>query len=109
MAPKFPFTAKAASAYQKDYAKWAGLPVEFTNELGMTFVLVPPGTFLMGSPDDEPGRNPGGYDEGPRHEVTLTRPFYLGKHEVTFGQFESFVKATKHVTDGEKNGGGNAH
>jgi formylglycine-generating enzyme required for sulfatase activity/prenyltransferase beta subunit len=108
-APRFPFTAAEARHYQVDYAAWAGLPVEFTNDLGMTFVLVPPGTFLMGSPDDEPGRNPGGYDEGPQHQVTLTRPFYLGKHEVTFGQFERFVTATKYVTDGEKNGGGNAH
>ena len=87
--PKFPFDAKSASQYQKDYAAWAELPVEFSNDMGMTFVLVPPGTFLMGSPDDEPGRNPGGYDEGPQHQVTLTRPFYLGKHEVTFGQFRA--------------------
>jgi formylglycine-generating enzyme required for sulfatase activity len=62
----------------------------------------------MGSPEDEPGRN-GGYEEGPRHEVTLTRPFYLGKHEVTVGQFRRFVEATKYITDGERNGGGNAH
>lgn len=108
-APKFPFTLAVARQYQKDYADWAGLPVEYSNSLGMTFVLVPPGTFLMGSPDDEPDRNPGGYDEGPRHEVTITRPFYLGKHEVTFGQFERFVADTKYVTDGERTGGGNAH
>lgn len=107
--PRFPFAATVASRYQHDYASWACLPVEFTNDLGMTFVLVPPGTYLMGSPDDEPGRNPGGYDEGPRHSVTLTRAFYLGKHEVSFAQFERFVKATKYVTDGEKNGGGHAH
>jgi sulfatase modifying factor 1 len=108
-APKFPFNSKTATQYQKDYAAWAKLPLEFTSELGITFVLVPPGTFLMGSPDNEPGRNPGGYDEGPQHQVTLTRPFYLGKHEVTFGQFERFVAAKKYQTDGEKNGGGNAH
>jgi formylglycine-generating enzyme len=107
--PKFPFTAAEASRYQKAYAAAVGLPVEFVNDLGMTFVLVPPGTFLMGSPDDEPDRNPGGYEEGPRHQVTLTRPLYLCKHEASFGHFERFVSATKHVTDGEKTGGGNAH
>lgn len=107
--PTFPFTAAVASQYQQAYAKSVGLPVEFTNSLGMKFVLVPPGTFLMGSPDDEPGRNPGEFDEGPRHEVTITKPFYLGKHEVSFGQFERFVAATKYVTDGERTGGGHAH
>jgi formylglycine-generating enzyme required for sulfatase activity len=71
----------------------------------MRFVLVPPGTFQMGSPADEPGRK----EDETLHEVTLTRPFYLGKHEVTVGQFRRFVEATKYVTDGEKTGGGNAH
>jgi formylglycine-generating enzyme required for sulfatase activity len=107
-APKFPFDAATAKRYQKECAEYLGLPVEFTNGLGMKFMLVPPGTFLMGSPPDEPGRNAGGYDET-QHSVTLTQPFYLGKHEVTVGQFRRFVEATKHVTDGEKNGGGNAH
>jgi geranylgeranyl transferase type-2 subunit beta len=106
--PAFPFDAATAARYQKEYAKQAGLPVEFTNRLGMTFVLIPPGKFVMGSPADEPGRQSGGYDET-RHEVTLTRPFYLAKHEVTVGQFRRFLEATKHVTDGEKNNGGHAH
>ena len=74
----------------------------------MTFVLVPPGTFLMGSPEKEPGHNAGGYDET-LHQVTLTRPFYLAKHETTVDQFRRFVEATKYVTDIEKTGGGNAH
>src|SRR5262245_22228655 len=56
-APRFPFNADAARAYQKAYADWLGLPLEWTNDLGMTFVLIPPGTFLMGSPADEPGHN----------------------------------------------------
>src|SRR5438552_2105028 len=43
------------------------------------------------------------------HTVTLTRPFYLSKHETTVAQFRAFVDATKYVTDVEKNGGGNAH
>lgn len=106
---KFPFDMPAAEKYQKEYAEWRGLPQAFTNDLGMKFVFVPPGKFLMGSPSDEPGRNAGGYIEDPLHEVTLTKPFYLGKHEVTVGQFRKFVEATKYITDGEKNDGGNAH
>jgi formylglycine-generating enzyme required for sulfatase activity len=103
--PKFPFGAEIARRYQKGYADWLGGPVEFTNRHGMTFVLVPPGTFQMGSPGDEPGRQA---DEA-LHSVTLTRPFYLCKHETAVGQFRKFVEATKYVTDVEKTGGGNAH
>ena len=108
-APKFPFDAATAARYQRDYAAWLGLPVEWVNDLGMTFVLVPPGTFAMGTPEDEPGHKGAEYAEGPRHEVTLTRPIYLGKHEVTVGQFRAFIEAAKYETDGEKTGGGNAH
>jgi sulfatase modifying factor 1 len=104
-APRFPFSADAARRYQRAYAAYIGRPVEFTNRQGVTFVLVPPGTFLMGSPADEPGRA----DDEAQHSVTLTRAFYLGKHEVTVKQFRAFVAATKHTTDGEKNGGGHAH
>ena len=45
--------------------------------------LVPPGTFMMGSPDEELGRLP---DET-LHQVTLTRPFYIGVFEVTQKQY----------------------
>lgn len=107
-APAFPFSAEAARRYQKAYADWLGLPLEWTNDLGITFILVPPGSFLMGSPTNEPGHNGNGYDETP-HIVTLTHPFYLAKCETTTGQFRRFVEATKYVTDIEKAGGGNAH
>jgi formylglycine-generating enzyme required for sulfatase activity len=106
--PKFPFDAATAARYQREYAQAMGMPAEFTNSLGMTFVLVPPGTFEMGSPADEPGHGLSGYEET-RHTVTLTRPFYLCKHETTVGQFRQFVEAEKYVTDIEKTGGGNAH
>ncbi|MCB9913184.1 MAG: formylglycine-generating enzyme family protein [Planctomycetes bacterium] len=46
---------------------------------------IPPGTFLMGSPSTEPGRY---YDEGPRTEVTISRGFWMGKHEVTQREYQ---------------------
>ena len=56
----------------KEGPKQAGrVAAEFTNALGIKFVLIPPETFIMGSPLNEPGRDS---DEG-RHKVTLTRPF----------------------------------
>ena len=103
--PPFPFSREDARRYQESYADWAGLPVEWKNELGMTFVLIPPGTFLMGSPAEESGHKP---DET-LHAVTLTKPFYLSRYETTVGQFRRFVEAEQYITDGENNGGGHAH
>ena len=57
--------------------------------LGATFVLIPSGTFLMGSPADEPGRDS---DEGPQHQVTISQPFYMQTTEVTQGQWKRVVK-----------------
>ncbi|MGD9966154.1 MAG: SUMF1/EgtB/PvdO family nonheme iron enzyme [Hyphomonadaceae bacterium] len=48
-------------------------------------VVVAGGLFMMGSPDNEPGR---GRDEGPRHEVSLA-PFAIAKYEVTFAQWDA--------------------
>jgi formylglycine-generating enzyme required for sulfatase activity len=50
---------------------------------GMTFVKIPPGTFMMGSPSNEPGRD----GDERHHRVTLTKGFYLGTTEVTQGQW----------------------
>ncbi len=59
----------------------------FVNALGMEFVWIPPGTFVMGSPPDEAGRRP---DEGQR-EVTITRGFYIQTTEVTLAQWRSVM------------------
>lgn len=51
-------------------------------------IVVPSGTFLMGSPESEPGR---ARNEGPRHRVTLSRPFALSIHPVTFDEWDACV------------------
>ncbi len=59
----------------------------FTNSIGMTFVQIPAGTFMMGSPSSESGRD---NDEN-QHRVTLTQPFYLQTTEVTQGQWKAIM------------------
>jgi len=54
---------------------------------GIEMVWCPPGTFLMGSPENEKYRR----DDETRHEVTLTRGFWLAKTECTQGQWESVM------------------
>ena len=53
-------------------------------------VVVPAGTFRMGSPSHEEGRDD---DEGPVHEVRIAEPFAVGVHEVTFSEWEACVNA----------------
>ena len=58
-----------------------------TNSLGMEFVYIKPGTFMMGSPSNEPKR---GKDER-QHQVTLTQGYYLQTTEVTQGQWQQVM------------------
>jgi formylglycine-generating enzyme required for sulfatase activity len=53
-----------------------------------TMVPIPGGTYLMGSPSSEPGRQD---DESPQHPVTI-RPFWMGKLEVTWDEYDRFRK-----------------
>ncbi len=56
----------------------------------MEFKLIPAGTFLMGSPDSEEGRD----DDERQHEVTITRDFYMGVTEVTQSQWQQVMGTT---------------
>ena len=49
-------------------------PKNFTNSIGMKFVWIPPGNFVMGSPKEELQRK----DNETLHKVTLTKGFYVG-------------------------------
>lgn len=68
-----------------DRIKATGLPWRVRdNSTGIEMLLVPPGEFVMGmSVGDEEAMD----DERPAHEVTITKPFYLGRTEVTQGQW----------------------
>lgn len=73
----------------------------FINTLGMKFVYIKPGKFMMGSKRNQ-YRTAG--DETP-HRVNLTKGFYMQTTEVTVGQFRHFVKAAGYKTESEINGG----
>ena len=59
----------------------------FINSLGMKFVLIPAGAFVMGSPSSELGR----FDNEIQHQVTISRPFYIQTTEVTQGQWKAIM------------------
>jgi formylglycine-generating enzyme required for sulfatase activity/serine/threonine protein kinase len=63
-------------------------PKEIVNSIGIRLVAIPPGRFLMGAPPEEKGRRP---DEGPRHEVTISRAIYFAAHPVTQDQYATVM------------------
>jgi formylglycine-generating enzyme required for sulfatase activity len=75
--------AKAATAAEmKPYTDVIG-----SADVKFQMVPIPGGKFMMGSPESEKGRKP---DEGPQHEVEVS-PFWIGKCEVTWDEFEVFM------------------
>lgn len=78
----------------------ASRPAKLTNSIGMEFLLVPAGTFKMGADPNFEDANP---DETPRHTVTITRPFYLGKTEVTQEQWVAVMGSNPSKFKGREN------
>ena len=67
------------------------LTVELPGGETMDMVWILPGTFTMGAPHTEKKR---GDHELPQHEVTISRGLYLGKFEITQGQWEAVMGST---------------
>ena len=79
----------------------------------MQLARIPAGEFWMGNhesaadmarafPDYEPDRFDCAADELPRHKLRISRPFYLGVHAVTIGEFQQFVADSGYVTEAER-------
>ena len=62
-----------------------GPPPARSVPIGMKFALIPAGEFLMGSDKNK------AYSDNPTHLVRITRPFYLGIHEVTQGEYQAVM------------------
>ena len=105
--------ASAATAQEtesRDTAVWR-------NSLGMDFVRIPAGSFAMGSAEDpdalardypllERRRFEQLADEAPVHSVRISQAFYMGRHEVTVGQFRRFIEASGYRPESEADGTG---
>jgi WD40 repeat protein len=79
-----PFDAREAHRLQQAWAKHPGIKAETANSIGMTLAPIPAGSFLMGSPESEPGHTP----PERQQKVEITRPFLLGIHEVTQEEYQ---------------------
>ncbi len=74
--------------------------LDLGNGVSMKLVQIPAGKFWMGSPETEQGRG----DDEARHEVTISKPFYMGVTHVTVDQFAAFVMESGYKTDAEQEG-----
>lgn len=75
-------------AEQYAEAERLAVPVKFKNSLGMELVLIPAGKFLMGSPA---GSKDADFNEMPQHEVSISKPFYIGTCEITQEQYQRLM------------------
>ena len=71
---------------QTSAAVTGGQPKEAVNSIGIKLLLISAGTFTMGSPASEKDRD----DDETQHQVTLSKPFYMGRTEVTQGQWKMY-------------------
>ena len=62
-------------------------PARITNSVGMELALIPAGTFMMGSPESEPGHAA----KELLHKITFSHPFYMSVTEVTQAQYEAVM------------------
>ena len=67
-------------------------------DVKLEMILIPAGKFVMGSPESEKGRS----KDETQHEVTLTKPFYMGKYEVTQEQWEAVMVNNRSFYRGPK-------
>jgi formylglycine-generating enzyme required for sulfatase activity len=72
----------------------------WTNSMGMEFVLIPAGTFMMGSLESDYEADD---DEKPAHRVTISQPFFLGKYPVTQAQWEAVMGNNPSLFQGNPN------
>src|SRR5262249_53984440 len=87
-----------------EYARRAKLEPTLTLDLGggvrWEGVLIPAGSFVMGSPPGEAKKEEESAIEK-QHKVTITQPFYLGKYELTQAQYVKVMAANPSISKGD--------
>ncbi len=101
-----PFDVDAAQRGQKAWANYLNAGTVTTNSVGQKLKLIPPGEFLMGAPDGIKSHKSDKHAVNlakPRHRVRITRPFYLGIHEVTQQAYKKVMKVNPSQWQGDPN------
>ena len=84
--------AKVAGGDSKTNNSPNHLTVDLGGSIKLEMVLIPAGEFLMGSPDSDKAADfPDCDNEKPQHRVRITKPFYLGKYQVTQEQWQAVM------------------
>lgn len=87
-----PFHAQTANNLQQETATYLNKPIIRKIELGdgahIELILIPAGEFDMGSAYPEQSR---ANDEGPVHRITISKPFYIGRYEITQAQWKAVM------------------
>ena len=108
---------EAAHSQESAKSKDKLLLVDLGKDTKLELVHVPPGEFMMGSTPEEkawatgieggaqPGTERESYEGDMPRKMTVPHAFWMGRTEVTVGQFRQFVEATGYLTDAEKPGG----
>ncbi len=112
-----PFSPHEAKERQSAWANHLKTDIQITNSIGSILVLIPAGEFQMGSHESmeetaafavrmghQFAKAESYKDEHPQHGVQLTKPFFLGMHEVKRGEFRKFVEETGYRTEAESDG-----
>ena len=79
--------ARSVFADQTSPESYSSPKETIANSIGMKLVLIPKGTCNMGSPIEEKGRN----EDEQRHQVTISKDYFIGEMEVTQGQYERMM------------------
>jgi formylglycine-generating enzyme required for sulfatase activity len=92
-----PVNARAFGHGLQEAIEASVVPPTMTNSVGIEFVWIPPGSFMMGS-------NSGAVNERPAHQVTIQQGFYMGRYEVTQGQWRKMMGTTVRQISGADDG-----
>jgi formylglycine-generating enzyme required for sulfatase activity len=97
--PPIPAPPAGVAAYAKEHGLEPTVSLDLNKGVKLELVLIPPGKFMMGSPETEKDRK----KNETQHEVTISKPFYMGRYEVTQEQYEATMGRNPSEFKGAKN------